>query len=228
MYRMKYDFKLDMSNDNSNSLILREIKPNSTVLEFGPAHGRMTKYLKENLNCKVSIVEIDDDAGNHASSFAEYCLLGSERGNIENFKWLMEFPKKYYDYIIFADVLEHLYNPYIVLKEAVNLLKDNGSIIISIPNVSHNGVIIDLINNNFQYRDLGLLDNTHIRFFTSLTLTKMVSDAGLKVFKKMDSHCAVEHTELKNNFSMVSPFIEVELRKRVDGDIYQFIWELKL
>ncbi len=225
---MKYDFKLDMSNDNSNSLILREIKPNSTVLEFGPAHGRMTKYLKENLNCKVSIVEINDDAGNHASSFAEYYLLGPEKGNIENFKWLMEFPKKYYDYIIFADVLEHLYNPYMVLKEAVNLLKDNGSIIISIPNVSHNSVIIDLINNNFQYRELGLLDNTHIRFFTSLTLTKMVSDAGLKVFKKMDSHCAVEHTELKNNFSMVSPFIEIELRKRIDGDIYQFIWELKL
>jgi cyclopropane fatty-acyl-phospholipid synthase-like methyltransferase len=63
----KYNFDLDMESNNSNSVILRNIKSNSSVLEIGCAHGRMTKYLKEQLNCEITIVEIDEEAGTEAS-----------------------------------------------------------------------------------------------------------------------------------------------------------------
>jgi 2-polyprenyl-3-methyl-5-hydroxy-6-metoxy-1,4-benzoquinol methylase len=224
----KYSNSLDMSTDNSAAIILRNILPNTKVLEFGAGNGYMTKYLKESLNCEIDIVEIDCDNGLEASKYASYYLIGESMGDIEEFYWLRALKDKKYDHIIFADVLEHLYDPYKVLESASKLLNDNGTILISIPNVSHNSVIIDLINNNFEYRDLGLLDNTHIRFFARKSLTKMVTNAGLKISKEMNSHCAVEDTEFKNHFGHVSPFAEEILRRRDDGDIYQFIWELKL
>ena len=76
----KYDFELDMKTQNSNSVILNNIKPNSIVLEVGCAHGRMTKYLKETLNCTVDIVEIDWEAGDVAKQWARYAWLGPEEG----------------------------------------------------------------------------------------------------------------------------------------------------
>ena len=62
----KYDFDLDMVNTNSLSLIINQIRRGSVVLEFGPANGRMTKYLKEALDGKVYLVEIDEQAGKQA------------------------------------------------------------------------------------------------------------------------------------------------------------------
>lgn len=225
----KYDFELDMISDNSNSLILREIKANSSILEFGPAHGRMTKYLKETLNCKISIVEIDEEAGKQASLFSELSFVGNEVGNIEKYIWLTELTNKNskFDYIIFADVLEHLYDPWKVLSSVKPLLKDEGSVLISIPNVAHNSVIIDLLNNKFEYREFGLLDNTHIRFFTHKSLLEMVQRASFRVEKMLSARNAVENTEFKNSFSDVPPEVSKFLKKRSFGDMYQFVWILK-
>ena len=63
MIESKYDFDLDMNNTNSLSIMINQIKRGSKVLEFGPANGRMTRYLKEMLDCKVYLVEIDEKAG---------------------------------------------------------------------------------------------------------------------------------------------------------------------
>lgn len=220
----KYNFDLDMSGDNSNSIILRQVGNNSRVLEFGPAHGRMTKYLKEQLNCKVTIIELDEEAGTEAKSYANRSFIG-ENGNIENYKWLKIKTK--FDYIIFADVLEHLYDPLKVLSSAKSLLKENGKILISIPNISHNSVLIDLLNNKFIYRSVGLLDNTHIRFFTRSSLEKLVESAGLTIDKINDASNAVEYTEFNNSYNDIPDSVAEFLRNKKDGNVYQFIWTLK-
>lgn len=220
----KYTHDLDMDSDNSASLILKQVAPNSTVLEFGPASGYMTKYMKEVLNCEVHIVEIDEADGLEASQFAKTALIGPKDGDIEDYNWT-DIPAC--DYIIFADVLEHLYNPWQVLQTSTALLKDGGSVLISIPNISHNSVIIDLINGKFDYRKTGLLDSTHIRFFTRKSLLYMVDYAGLRVEKEMNTFCAVEHTEFKNVLTDVSEEVSQVLQARPDGILYQFVWELK-
>src|SRR5579885_23552 len=115
----KYDFTLDMETRNSNSVILQGIKPGSTVLEVGCAHGRMTKYLKETLNCSVDIIEIDEEAGKVACEWACRAWLGPERGDIEN--GILQELSIRYDYIVFADVLEHLVHPEKVLSDAKGL-----------------------------------------------------------------------------------------------------------
>ncbi len=84
--------------------------------------------------------------------------------------------KDRYDYIIFADVLEHLVNPDEVIYNISKKLKKGGKIIISIPNMAHLDIIIQLINGNFNYNDEGILDSTHLRFFTHNSFTEMISN----------------------------------------------------
>jgi len=92
-----------------------------------------------------------------------------------------EFNKFYdngikYDFIIFADVLEHLVNPDEVIYKLTSKLKPNGKMIISIPNIAHIDIIINLINGNFNYAKEGLLDSTHLRFFTSSSFGQMIDN----------------------------------------------------
>ncbi len=162
----KYNFDFDPTAESSLTKIIERMKPDSTVLEFGPANGRLTKYMNEQMNCQVTIVELDEEAGNEASKFAIESFVGEDIGNIENYKWTKLINQKF-DYILFADVLEHLYNPKKVLENAKEFLKDTGAILISVPNIAHHSVIIDLINDKFEYREIGLLDNTHINHATS-------------------------------------------------------------
>src|SRR6185369_625943 len=208
----KYTHEVDMNSDNSAAQILRNVTPNSTVLEFGPASGYMTKYMKEILNCKTYIVEFDYDDGMEASKYADHYMVGPSIGDIENYQWI--YWTGPFDHIIFADVLEHLRDPWKALNKAKDLLKEDGSILISIPNIGHNSVIIDLINGKFNYRETGLLDNTHLRFFTRESLTKMVEEAGLYVAKEINTYCAVEHTEFKNNLTDVPEGVSQVLQDR--------------
>ena len=172
----KYDEALDIHSWNSQSIILNKINRNSTILEFGCANGRLTKYLKENLSCNITIVEIDAAAGHQASKFADRCFIGKELGDIEKYKWV--YSEEKFDYIIFADVLEHLVHPEEVLIRCKDVLKPFGKILISIPNVANYSIIEQLLHGEFNYTEVGLLDNTHLRFFTKKTFTKLLKSIG--------------------------------------------------
>lgn len=217
----KYDCELNIEDRNSLSVIISKINPNSTILEFGPANGRMSKYLKEKLNCKVYGVEIDINAAKDAVKYSERVIVG----NIENYTWLEEYKNIKFDYIIFADVLEHLYYPEKVLTKSKVLLKENGSILMSIPNIAHNAIIIELLNNKFTYQDTGLLDNTHIRFFTKNSLDDFIKTCGLEIEYETGIYINPKDTEFKCLYpeSTVSNI----LKDREYGEVYQFIIEAK-
>ncbi|WP_271809511.1 class I SAM-dependent methyltransferase [Clostridium beijerinckii] len=223
----KYDFGLDLDTENSISLMIGMIKTNSRVLEFGPANGRMTKYLSEKMLCRVDIVEIDEESGKEASKYSNKSYIGSEMGNIENFRWFEELKSEKYDYIIFADVLEHLHAPIEVLKKCNRILKDNGSIILSVPNIAHNSVIINLVNDEFKYTEIGLLDNTHISFFSYKSLKRMIHEAGYRAMNEKGVYSRVGENEINNSYSSISNELAKALREREKGNIYQFVFELK-
>lgn len=228
----QYNFDLDMTTDNSLSAILRNIKPNSRVLEIGSSYGRATKYLKESLNCLVDIVELSEEAGKSASQYSNLSFIGKEKGNIEwsdnccgNF-FDNNLINREYDYIIFADILEHLNNPEKILNLSKEYLSSNGSIWISIPNVAYNGVIINLLMDQFPYSETGLLDKTHIKFFTSNSLEKMVKDCQLKIKHKFDLRNMLHCSEFKVKYSDLPSMISTYLKSRKTGEVYQFVWEL--
>ncbi len=89
--------------------------------------------------------------------------------------------KEYFDLIICADVLEHLYDPWKMLNGLREYLVPGGMILASIPNVQYINQIINLLNGNWTYEDFGLLDATHIRFFTLNEIVKMFNGTGYNI-----------------------------------------------
>lgn len=172
---MKY--LIEKQSENILAVINRFIKPNSHILEFGPSSGFFTRYLKEERNAIVDIVEIDESCVEQAAEYARDCHIG----DIEQYLWKDTFANRLYDFVLFADVLEHLRDPWRVLKEVGQFLKTDGRILISVPNIAHVQIIASLYNNDFSYSSAGILDKTHLRFFTDLTIRQMVEEAGLQV-----------------------------------------------
>jgi O-antigen biosynthesis protein len=91
------------------------------------------------------------------------------------------FPLASFDALIFADVLEHLLDPWRVLCEAVNVLADGGVVVASIPNVQNIDVLRRLLRGRWEYRERGLLDRGHLRFFTLHSIRKLFAQADLTV-----------------------------------------------
>lgn len=88
-----------------------------------------------------------------------------------------------FDLILALDILEHLKNPQQVLEDLVARLTDSGRIVVSLPNVSHASVVANLaFRRRFEYRDAGILDRTHLRFFTEQSALNLMEQAGLTVF----------------------------------------------
>jgi len=224
----KYDFDLDLATENSNSKIIKLIAPYKDVLEFGPAFGRMTRYLHDYLKCNVDIVELDQESGKHAAEFSRTACVGEDEGDIEKFEWEKKLGDSKYDYIIFADVLEHLHHPEKVLCVCKELLKEGGCILCSVPNVAHPSIIISLWNNDFTYNDVGLLDNTHVHFFTKSTFLTMVEQCGLYVERIEEISSAVGTNEIRWNYSDVPECVKNQLKFREEGEAYQYIYKLVL
>ncbi len=149
------------------TIFIDNIEPNSTILEFGPASGRLTRYLKEEKKCDMYIVELDEEAGKIAAQSAKDYVIG----DIQDYVWVEKFAGIQFDYILFADVLEHLTEAAkCCQRKQQKLLKPTGQICLSVPNIAHNSVIIDMINNKFEYKATGIMDNTHVHFYTKDSL----------------------------------------------------------
>lgn len=220
----KYNFKLDLDDNDTNPKIIALIKEKSRVLEFGSANGRLTRYLKEEKGCIVDIVEIDELAGREAAVYSNIACIGPVEGNIESFRWCYNLKSEKYDYVIFADVLEHLHCPIEVINKAREFLNGSGMIITSIPNISHNVIINNLLNDSFEYKNTGLLDDTHLRFFTRSSFEKMVKSLDLQI-TLVD--CVIKELD-QTEYSIDSSVILNERRKTLfnhkEGNIYQYIF----
>ncbi|MBK9263704.1 MAG: methyltransferase domain-containing protein [Polyangiaceae bacterium] len=88
-----------------------------------------------------------------------------------------------FDLMLFADVLEHVPDPQSVLRRLLPFLEDDGHVIVSLPNVAAWPVRLDLMRGRFEYTKSGILDDTHLRFFTRETGQRMLEDAGLEVLR---------------------------------------------
>ncbi|RLP88679.1 glycosyltransferase [Geobacillus stearothermophilus] len=218
--RTKYDFNIDINaENNSHAMILRMVGKNKKVLELGCATGYMTNILTNLLGCEVSCVEYDAVAAEKARRYSNNVIVG----DLNNFDFSQHFQKGEFDVIIFADVLEHLYDPLDVLKRVKPYLSANGEILVSIPNIAHCSVIAELLQGRFPYKELGLLDNTHIRFFTRSGVIKLFQDAGLTIKEMNRTVCPPEQTEFRTNLNVFPQQVADYLRSLPHADTYQFI-----
>ncbi|MGC6768403.1 glycosyltransferase [Enterococcus sp. LJL51] len=220
---MKYDFEMDLDESTSVGKIAAYINENSRVLEFGPGNGRMTEYLQKAKNCNVSIVELDKELFDHVSTFAD----DSFYGNIEEYTWVKHFEGKTFDYIIFADVLEHLLNPVKTLEIVKGFLNPEGEILITFPNLAHNSVLINLFNNKLEWTEYGLLDATHKTFYTQSGFEKVFDSLGLYINKEDFTINEVGNNEIDAHYEDLPIEVHDAFRKRPFGEVYQYFYALK-
>jgi SAM-dependent methyltransferase len=143
------------------------------ILDVGCAAGYLGKILRERGH-HVTGIESDAAAAQEASAYYD----AFHRDDIETFA----FPyRQEFDYILFADVLEHLRDPAAVLRRSIPALKDSGKVIVSVPNVANWIIRLGLLFGNFDSTDRGILDKSHLHFFTLRTLREMMSEVSCRV-----------------------------------------------
>jgi methionine biosynthesis protein MetW len=158
------------------NIIFRQVDERSKVLDVGCGTGRLGEKLRLEKKCYVVGVEADDQAASLAKQRLDDVIVV----DIETLN-AFPYPEKYFDVIIFADVLEHLRFPMKALTFFGKYLKDDGNAIASIPNIANWTVRLKLLFGKWDYKEHGLLDKTHIKFFTLNTAKKLIEDSGFKI-----------------------------------------------
>ena len=143
------------------------------VLEVGTATGYLTSEMVKR-GCVVTGIEQDPEMAKLAEKYCEKMVVG----DVENLD-LSQLGT--YDAIILGDVVEHLRNPREFLQKTGKLLNNGGKILISLPNVANIWVRLNLLFGRFNYSRVGILDESHLRFFTLETSKKIASDSGLEI-----------------------------------------------
>lgn len=175
----KYDYDFDPTDESTAARVCRLVGANQKVLELGCAAGAMTKVMKHHYQCELTVVEYDAAAAESARPYATELIVG----NLDEPDCLADLHRKgsRFNAIVMADVLEHLRNPEAVLQGVLPLLHPEGHVVVSVPNIANGGVIAALWCDAFDYAETGLLDKTHIHFFTATTLRAMLERAGLVI-----------------------------------------------
>ncbi len=217
-----YERTVDPNGADSISKIARRIAPGTRVLDLGCGPGALGRWLKADKGCVVDGVEHSPKSA--ALAQPHYRKLAV--ADLEREPLAAHFADARYDYIVCADVLEHLRQPETLLRQLPSLLTPSGRIIISIPNVGYAGLVGALINGEFRYRDEGLLDATHLRFFTRKSLLAWLTSCELQVARIDTVTMPIDRSEFADDhIESLPPALLRTLLGATDALTYQFIVE---
>ncbi|NOK07206.1 methyltransferase domain-containing protein, partial [Myxococcus xanthus] len=144
----------------------------ATLLDLGCGSGALGQYLAETRGAVSDGVTWSEAEAAHARP--HYRRVAVE--DLETCDLVTLFTGQRYDYIVCADVLEHLRRPEQILDQCRELLAPEGRLLISVPNAGYCGLVAELLQGEFRYREEGLLDRTHLRFFTRRSLARFLGE----------------------------------------------------
>jgi len=169
----RYDFPVDAGNKKTvYSIIASWVEPGKRALDVGCDTGNLGAFMK-GMGLSVDGIEMDPVAALSAKDKLDSVSVGSVEDPA-----VLDSLNGPYDYIIFADVLEHLSSPEATLERVKPLLKAGGHVIASLPNVANFRVRFGLLFGRFEYTEIGILDRTHLRFYTRKSGTELFRRAG--------------------------------------------------
>ena len=172
---MLYSHGNNISDANDSIAVIAEmIVPESKVLDVGCGAGDLGRVLSGK-NCSLWGIEYDAENASSSEKSGKYEKV--YRLNLNDFQ--IDDVSEKFDYVVCADVLEHLMNPDDVVAKLKSKLNDGGHFIISVPNVSHASIKTNLLLNDWSYTELGIMDKTHLRFFTAKSLAELLSRQNL-------------------------------------------------
>jgi SAM-dependent methyltransferase len=168
-------YALDQRPQGARRQALDAVPEGASVLDIGCWDGAMGRYLIECRAARVDGVERDPAMAERAAAAYDTVDVGSVEQLVDD---LVAGRAGRYDALLLMDVLEHLAAPERVLAACRALLGPGGIAVISLPNVAHWSVRKNLLQGRWEYRDSGILDRTHLRFYTLRTGQRLIEGAG--------------------------------------------------
>jgi O-antigen biosynthesis protein len=220
----RYQAAVDDDRPNTShiqicALLERHCEGPLRILEVGCSSGYMGAHLKARGHSVVGVepspaaaeaarVVLDEV---HVGTFAQYACTHR--------------PGSEFDVVTFVDVLEHLDDPAEALRQCVTLLKPDGHIAISIPNVTHGGIRGLLLEGRWEYQELGILDRTHLRFFSRQSFVALLDAAGLGIVDLRRTTMSTQEMSRAFELRLAQSTVDlVESASRDDDlDTFQFI-----
>lgn len=213
----RYARSIDLEDRlNPHTLAVLLVGEGSRVLDVGTATGSVAGALRER-GARVWGIEIDKEAAAEAARFCEQVVVG----DVEELDLREELNQDQFDWLLFLDVLEHLRDPRATLERCLDLLAPGGRVLISLPNIAHASVRLQLLRGHFQYTDTGLLDHTHLRFFEEQSMRQLLASAGLSI----EEEFPIRRSEMADvgEESDVSSDFKKEIDEDPTSAIYQFV-----
>ncbi|MDY8134010.1 class I SAM-dependent methyltransferase [Aquimarina sp. 2201CG5-10] len=177
---MDYDNKPEGYYDNIRQEMIKYLPGNAKkIIDIGCGNGAFAEILKEKAGAEVWGIEYMDEEAQIAKEKLDKVFSGK----CEDF--LDELPDQYFDVIYFNDVLEHLADPYMVLDKVKHKLTAEGVVISSIPNVRYYNTFLNvLFKKDWKYEGHGVMDKTHLRFFTGKSIRRMYEELGYSIVQQ--------------------------------------------
>lgn len=216
------DNKFYNSDNHAWGLVYSFVEPKSMVLDVGCSSGTLGQVLIKQKGCTVDGIEtVHEDAIKASRKLRKVYELNVETGDLS-------VVKGKYDVIIFADVIEHLVDPVKTLKKIQKYLKKGGVIIFSIPNMAHVSIRLSLLEGKFDYTETGLLDKTHLHFYTYRQIMRTFSEAGLKIIHQKYTHVVYPKQYLVKRLEAIGLQLKSDrviktLTEDVDSQAFQYI-----
>jgi 2-polyprenyl-3-methyl-5-hydroxy-6-metoxy-1,4-benzoquinol methylase len=215
----RYHASIDLDQPNSShTMVIEMVGRDRRVLDVGCATGAVAQVLRDR-GCAVTGIELDAQAAEQARPHLERLVVGS----VDELDLEAELGRATFDAIILGDVLEHLADPVSVLQRLTGLLAPEGEVVASIPNVAHGAVRLALLTGRFEYTDVGLLDRTHLRFFTRRSLEHLFEDAGLAILEIRRTRLGIFDTEVPLRREDVPTDALATVEADPDSTTYQFV-----
>jgi len=178
------------------------------TLEFGCGHGGFSTLLKEKFGAETWAVEKDPASAKKAAEKLDKVISGDAADFVD------ELPDGYFDCMMFFDVLEHLPDPYSLLCSLKPKLAPGGLIVASIPNIRYYRTLKDLvIHGNWDYKDHGPLDKTHLRFFTFKSIAKTFKGLGFDIIRLEGIHPTSSRTYKVLNTLLLGLLFDVRYKQ---------------
>lgn len=191
--KQHYDFEPHLENPaNVHRIEMEMITNGSLVLDVGCHTGIMGEALQKNKQATMIGIDTDIEALHVAGGRLKAAILL----DIEHGDWTHTVSGKGYhnfDTILFGDVLEHTRYPERILNQSKELLKPGGRVIVSVPNIAHWRIRLGLLFGKFEYSDSGILDRTHMRFFTRQSARALLENSGFKIIRSEVAGYALPH-----------------------------------
>jgi 2-polyprenyl-3-methyl-5-hydroxy-6-metoxy-1,4-benzoquinol methylase len=215
--------------DGANTELLFMLPTDArTVVEIGCAEGNFAAaYRAINPSVRYLGVELFEEAAQKASSKMDTVITGNIEQSEVFSKLEAELGNTKIDVLVFFDVLEHLIDPWSILAKFRQLMSPNGRCVVCIPNISHWTILAGLLHGEWEYGDSGLLDRTHLRFFTKKSMIELFQNTGWQIEALSPRIAFPQETEQAMSvFSTLAPAFRLT-PEQVKENLSVFQWVIR-